>query len=180
MIPILYAAGERDFSHNGIGLLRDMLSCEVTEERNGIFEVIFTYPVSGQFYEYLEDEAIIKAVPNETSQPQFFRLYKSSKPINGVVTWSGEHISYLLNANPIPSFSVKSGSAGYAINKALKEATFEHDFSAWSDIDTLNSTNIEEPVSVRSVLGGTAGSVLDVWGGEYEFNNFIVTKRLSR
>ena len=39
MIPILYAASETDFTTNGIGLLTDAVSCTVTEERNGAYEL---------------------------------------------------------------------------------------------------------------------------------------------
>ena len=38
MIPVLYTANETDFSTFGIGVLTDTVSCEVTEERNGVFE----------------------------------------------------------------------------------------------------------------------------------------------
>ena len=39
MIPILYERGETAFMSNGLGRLPDCGMCQVTEERNGIFEV---------------------------------------------------------------------------------------------------------------------------------------------
>ena len=60
------------------------------------------------------------------------------------------------------------------ITRAIQDAGLPSAFTAISDISTLNSSTILTPCSVRAILGGQAGSVLDVWGGEFEFDNFIV------
>lgn len=180
MIPILYAATETVFTHNGIGLLADCVSCEATEERNGIFEAVIRYPVTGLHYDSISEDSIVKILTNETSNTQLFRVYKTSRPIDGIVTISLEHISYILNGNPVTSFGVANVGAAAAIESALTNATFPHGFSAWSDITTLNSASINVPTSVRAVLGGTRGGILDTWGGEYEFDNFVVKLHAAR
>ena len=48
MIPILYDSSEIYFASNGLGRLRETISCTVSEERNGLFECDFEYPVTGQ------------------------------------------------------------------------------------------------------------------------------------
>ena len=48
MIPVLFPANTTDFSSFGLGVLTDTISCEVTEERNGVFECLLKYPESGQ------------------------------------------------------------------------------------------------------------------------------------
>ena len=106
MIPILYTANETDFSHCGIGALSEMTSCTVTEERNGAFECEFKYPVDGKLFAEIQESRIVKAKPNEMSDPQLFRIYASSKPINGIVTYRAEHISYELSGYPVESVSV--------------------------------------------------------------------------
>lgn len=174
MIPILYAKNETDFLHNGIGVLRDTTKATVTEERNGAYELSLQYPVTGQWYDKITEGCIIKAKANETSEPQLFRVYKSSKPLKGIVTFSAEHISYDLNGIPLLGFSIKSATPQMAINRAIEEAGLSCPFTAYSDISTLNSTEIVVPCSVRALLGGQTGSILDVWGGEYEFDNFTV------
>ena len=174
MIPILYAKNETDFLHNGIGFLRDTTKATVTEERNGSYELSLQYPITGQWYDKITEGCIIKAKANETSEPQLFRVYKSSKPLNGLVTYSAEHISYDLNGIPTLGFSIKSATPQMAINRAIEEAGLPCPFSVISDISTLNSTAIPTPCSVRAILGGQEGSVLDVWGGEYEFDNFVI------
>ena len=87
MIPILYAKNESTFSHNGYGLLTDTVKATVTEERNGAYELSLQYPITGQWYDKIAEGCIIKAKANETSEPQLFRIYKSSKPLKGVVTF---------------------------------------------------------------------------------------------
>lgn len=180
MIPILYSKNETDFTHNGIGFLRDAIFCMVTEARNGVYEIVLQYPIEGQHHEYIEEGCYIKAKPNETSDLQLFKLYNSSKPIDGIVTWYGEHISYELNGNPVVGFSVVAASGAKAVQKALVSGFFEHKFTAWSDIATLNSTIIKEPTSVRAILGGVDNSILDIWGGEYEFDNYTVKLHANR
>lgn len=174
MIPILYAKNESTFTHNGIGFLKDATKCTVTEERNGSYECSLQYPITGQWYDQITEGCIIKAKANDTSEPQLFRIYKSSKPLKGIVTYSAEHISYDLNGIPTLGFSVKNVTPQAAITRAIQDAGLPSAFTAISDISTLNSSTILTPCSVRAILGGQTGSVLDVWGGEFEFDNFVV------
>ena len=180
MIPILYSKTETTFTHNGLGLLTDISSAKVTEERNGVYELTFQYPISGQRYSAIEDGCIVKAKPNDTSSLQLFKIYKSSKPINGIVTFYAEHISYALNGLPLAGYRIASATARGAIRRALQDTPLTHSFTAESDITTLNSTTIKAPCSVRGLLGGQEGSILDVWGGEYEFDNFNIILHAHR
>ena len=180
MIPILYEKGTTDFSNNGLGFLKDATKATVTEERNGSYELSLQYPITGQWYELLGDGCIVKAKANETSKPQLFRIYKTSKPLKGIVTYSAEHISYDLNGLPIAGFSITNATPQMAITRALEQTPLSHSFTAVSDISTLNRTSILTPCSVRALLGGQSGSVLDVWGGEYEFDNFVINLHAHR
>lgn len=180
MIPILYDKNERDFSHNGIGYLADTVKATVTEERNGAYELSMLYPITGIWYDCIAKGSIIKAKANETSDLQLFRIYKVSKPINGIVSYSAAHISYDLSGIPTIGITVKNTTPQVAINKAISEAALPCPFSAISDISSLNSIEIINPCSVRATLGGQAGSILDVWGGEYEFDNFVIKLHQNR
>lgn len=174
MIPILYSDKETDFNNNGIGLLIDAVECEVVEERNGVFELTLVYPPDALMAKDIKENYIVKAKPNDTDEPQLFRIYKSEKQIKGTVRYSAEHISYELNANQVSKPKIVGRNAQEALAQLLEEAVIQNKFTAHSDITTRNSTYIDEVVSVRRAFAGVRGSILDVWGGEYKFNNYRV------
>ena len=165
---------EKDFTTNGIGFLTDAVSCIVTEERNGIYELALTYPTKGHLAKYLENDAIIKAKANDEDNPQLFRIYNHTKAVGENTTWYGEHISYELNGNPVDCFTVSEVNGERALHELLDAAILPHEFTCASDITTTNSTSIDGAVSVRNAMGGTEGSLLDVWGGEYHYDNYRV------
>ena len=171
MIPALYAANTADFSSFGLGVLTDTISCEVTEERNGIFECLLKYPVSGQHYGLITKECIIKAKPNDTAADQAFRIYRITKPLNGIVTIYGQHISYDLANVPVLPFSAESRSPQLILSQLLAGDTR---FTGWTDYSDAKVFSVTQPKSVRACLGGTDGSMLSKWYGEFEWDNFTV------
>lgn len=171
MIPVLYPANAADFSTFGIGTLTDTISCEVTEERNGLFECLLKYPITGQHYGRIAKECIIKAKPNDTSAPQVFRIYRITKPINGVVTIYGQHISYDLANVPVMPFTAESRSPQLILSQLLAG---DSRFTGWTDYSEAKAFSVTQPKSVRACLGGSEGSMLSKWHGEFEWDNFTV------
>ena len=180
MIPILYEAKTNDFTGNGTGFLRDATECTVKEVRNGTFELTLKYPENGVYADKLTEDAIIKAKPNNKDNDQLFRIYKSGKTIAGVNTFYAEHISYELNSNPICQPVIEGKNPQQAIEQVLSQAAVPNNYTAWSDIQTRNSTSVDGVISVRKMLGGVEGSILDTWGGEYQFDNFTIKLWKSR
>jgi phage minor structural protein len=180
MIPILYEAKTNDFTGNGTGFLRDATECTVKEVRNGTFELTLKYPENGVYADKLTEDAIIKAKPNNKDNDQLFRIYKSGKKIAGVNTFYAEHISYELNSNPICQPVIEGKNPQQAIEQVLSQAAVPNNYTAWSDIQTRNSTGVDDVISVRKMLGGVEGSILDTWGGEYQFDNFTIKLWKSR
>ena len=176
--PILYSATETDFSNNGLGILGDCVSCEVTEEANGIFELVMQYPMGGIHYEDIADRSIIKSKADQFRDPQLFRVYSISKPMSGIVTVSAEHISYDLSGIPVKPFS--SESVSLALVDLKDNAVVDCPFDFWTDKDTSGTFRVSVPSSIRSRLGGVEGSILDVYGGEYEFDNYTVKLHNNR
>lgn len=177
MIPILYETTETAFTTNGIGRLTDAISCYVTEERNGIYELEMVYPVDGNHYEDISISRII-AVEVSDGTTQAFRIYKISRPLNMQVTINCEHISYQLSYIPVMPFSATNVSG--ALNGILSNSAETNPFSVWTDKTTDATYNQEEIASARERLGGVEGSILDVYGGEYEFDNWTVKLWASR
>ena len=103
----LFDSNETEFETNGIGVLPDAETCEITEERNGEFELEMDYPINGRHYNDIRLRKIIVTKSNPYSKPQPFRIYSISKPIDGIVTINAEHISYDLSGYPVSAFSLE-------------------------------------------------------------------------
>lgn len=112
--PILYPSTETEFASNGIGILSDAISCTVTEERNGPFELEMQYPMDGLHFDALVQRALILARPNQTANAQPYRIYRITKPLNGVVTVYAQHISYDLTGVVADPFTAASAPAAMA------------------------------------------------------------------
>ena len=180
MIPILYKEDATDFSNYGIGVLANTISCLVTEERNGAYELTLKYPLNGSLYSEIKKERIIKAKPNDLSDPQAFRIYRITIPINGIITVYAEHISYdLINIGVIP-FSLTNVAPQMAIDTLFKNTVLPHNFTFRTDYDVAKDFEVKKPQSVRACLGGTQGSLLNKWGGEFEWDNFSIIHHKGR
>lgn len=178
MIPILYSPTESNFTTNGLGGLADCISCEVTEERNGAYTMEIVYPIDGLHFSDITHSSIIKAIPSDGATEQLFRVYKISKPLNGKVTIEAEHISYQLSFIPVSPFTA-SNCAG-ALSGLVSHSMETNPFTVWTDKETSATYKQTLPASFRSQLGGVQGSILDVYGGEYEFDNYTVKLHASR
>lgn len=170
MIPILYNSTETDFTTQGLGAIADAISCRVTEERNGIYELEMEYPQTGIHFEDIQNGNIIMAIPSPYRAAQPFRIYKVTKPLNGNVTVYASHISYDLNKIPVSPFSASSASSALAGIKTNMQ--IQNNFQFWTDKTTDADFSAQVPAACRSLLGGQEGSILDVYGGEYEWDRF--------
>lgn len=167
-----YYDGTTGLQGNGVGVLRDCISCTVTEERNGSYELEMVYPITGQHYSSIKLRGLIKAKPNPYSVEQLFRVYEISRPINGQVTVYAQHISYDLSGVPVsPCTGDRASTALAALAQA---AAVDMPFTLWTDLNTAADFAVTEPSSLRRMLGGVEGSILDVYGGEYEWDNYTV------
>ena len=180
MIPVLFEATAKNFDTFGIGVLKDTISCEVTEERNGPFELVLKYPTSGFLYEYIKKERIVLAKPNDTKANQAFRIYEISIPINGVVTVKAQHISYDLVSIATTPFSLHNARPNQAADGLFNHAVLPHTFTFQSDYSSAKDFEVDVPKSIRNCIGGTKGSLLDLWGGEFEWDNFRIIQHASR
>lgn len=179
MIPILYDKGETDFTNNGLGRLADCLSCTVTEERNGIYECKFSYPVSGDMYPQIQEGRIVGVIHDDAHDIQPFDIYSRSAPLNGVVTFYAHHISYRLGNIILKPMSASSCAA--ALNAIPNNTYTECPFTFWTDKSASRHWKNEVPSAVKALLGGQDGSILDVFGaGEYEWDKWAVKLHASR
>lgn len=176
MKPKLFAENTTQFDTNGIGTLSDTISCTVSEERNGKYELELVYPATGQHYEDIKNRAIIAVIPCKDATLQPFRVYQISKPIGGRITINARHIGYDLAKNTAMPFSIEASmTACNDTLQALKTNAVETcPFTFWTDVHTISSYTQLTPSTIRQRLGGIEGSVLDQFGGEYEWDKFTV------
>ena len=178
MIPILYSETETEFSSNGIGALSDVMSCAVTEERNGTYEAEMQYPISGQMFSEIKISRYFTAKPNASDADQPFEIYKISKPINGRITVYGRHLRYRMNLIPVSPFS--AAYAGQALEGLKQNAVTDCPFNFSTDSGSNASFKTEQPYSAAELLGGVDGSILDTYGGEYYFDKWNVKLCVAR
>ena len=179
MIPILFEANEINFTTNGIGRLYDSTKCIVTEEYNGQYELELEYSAEGKYFSEITTNRIVYAKPSDGKGEQPFRIYRITKPLNGIITVYARHITYDLDGIPVKPFSATGITR--TLNGLIQNSMIAHGFSVWSDISNDQSPYIQtEPASFRSRLGGVNGSVLDVFGGEYEWDGFTVKLHAHR
>ena len=170
MIPILYQTITEGTvpTHYGLGVLTDCLSCEVSEERNGAYELSMTYSSQGIHAAEIQLNRYIMAKPNFTDDPQIFNIYKIGKTMNGHFDVYAQHISYGLSGKPI-----YSGSANNIVTACNVLEAQAGGYTIDTTKETVGNFNITEPSSVRSWFGGKEGSLLDVYGtGEWKYDNF--------
>lgn len=176
--PVLYRSDEINFTSRGMGALRDAIRCAVTEERNGIFELEAEYPLDGIHYGDLEPDRIILAPANDIEQWQPFRIYSVRPSLAGTALISAEHVSYQLNHIGVAPFTAQSAAATM---QGLRIHAYDMGpFTLSTDITATRPYKQDIPSTLRQRLGGEDGSMLDVYGGELEFDRWSVKLLRSR
>lgn len=181
MIPRLYDAATNTSGLSAEGtILSDVISCIVTEERNGAFELKMVISKDDQRFSQIEIGKILMAKPNETDDDQPFRIYRITKPLNGKVTVYGEHISNRLSHIPVGIFSVENATAQQAMNALKSHALTACPFTFKSDVATVTKYSVNVPAALKSKLVGTTGSILQIYGGEYKYDKYKVSLLAER
>ena len=170
--PRLYPPTATAWDTNGLGALSDCISCVVDETLNGPFELEMQYRLNGLHYADITLRSIILAKPNPTARPQPFRVYKISRPINGVVTINAQHLSYDLSGIVIEPFNAPSLAS--ALEGMKTNAVTENPFEYETDKTVISDFVVSYPSSARSLVAGQRGSLLDTYGGELEFDRYQV------
>lgn len=178
MIPILFDSAETQFASNGIGRLIDCISCTVTEERNGIYECEFKYPVNGRYFSTLISGGIIGVIHDDTGDIQPFDIYKHSAEISGVVTFNARHISYRLCGIVVAPFTVEGCAA--ALEGVSTNSATANPFTFTTNKTLAKTYKNESIKSARSILLGEAGSILQAFQGEYKFDKWAISLLTSR
>ena len=178
MRPVIFPPDETEFLTNGLGRL-DAVSCIVTEERNGQYELEAVVSIDDPRFSYIQEGFILYVRHDDTPDRQPFEIYKITRPLNGKVTVFAHHISYRTAKVTVSPFC--AGSVSEALAGLKENAQGDCPFTFWTDKDVAGPFCVGRPETLRSRLAGNEGSILDVYGtGEYEWDRFNIRLHLHR
>lgn len=174
MIPVLFSKEEKQFRSYGIGPLFETLHAEVKRERNGQYFLYMTYPQNGQQASVFKEGMRIKADAGRRTPWQTFEITRINRRSDAIIEIWADHISMRLAKTMIkPKVEIHDADAETALRRWVSQLVGDDEWEVWSNIDTVGSTawSVDSVENARQALGGTRGSILDVWGGEFEFDN---------
>ena len=171
----LFEDNETNFNHLGICSLNEYVSCIVTEELNGMYELEMEYHMDSKAFNELKIRRIIYCKPNPYSTPQPFRIYAISTPLNRIVTINAAHISYDLSGYVVNPFSAEG--AILAINRLKTSSTIDVPFNFLTDLTNSDSIEIDRPRSIRNIIGS---DILETYNCYLYYDCFDVYFKTNR
>lgn len=182
MIPILFPADETEYESNGLGRLTDAVACTVTEERNGVYELAMTYPVAGIRFKDIRLGCQIMATPSDkATRAQPFEIVNIRKTLAGTIEILAQHVSYRMAYIPVKTVSNTSYiTASAAITRITGQISGTNPFKISTDKANKAIFHLDEPASLKSVMAGKEGSLLDMYGGTWEYDWFNAVLRGQR
>lgn len=180
MRPILYEQNEQVFDSNGIAVLHDTISSEVTEVRNAEFELELKYPIGGEWAKELTLNRYILVKPNDYDDPHAFRIYEAEKEVDSnQIVVKGVTKTDELAGNVVKPLSIKSATPSQAWEQVKRASVDPVSYNFISDIQTSKDTTMDIR-NVLNAIAGEEGSFIDTWGGEIKRTNntiFLYSKR---
>lgn len=172
MSMVLFPADATTFDNQGLGSIVDAVSCNVHEVLNGEFEMEMQYPITGMQYKNLQNRRIIYSKHDPYSDPQPFRIYRITRPMNGIISIYARHVSYDLAGIPVGVFDANNAQS--AMQGMKNNSLVANPFLFETTLTTVANFSCQYPQPCRNLLGGQEGSILDVYGGEYEWDEWTV------
>ena len=172
MSMVLFPADATTFDNQGIGSIVDAVSCNVHEVLNGEFEMEMQYPITGLQYNNLQNRRIIYSKHDPYSDPQPFRIYRITRPMNGIISIYARHVSYDLAGIPVGVFDANNAQS--AMQGMKNNSLVANPFLFETTLTTVANFSCQYPQPCRNLLGGQEGSILDIYGGEYVWDGWTV------
>lgn len=169
---IIHSDTATTFKNNGIGVLADAITAKVVREINGQYELMLKYPDAGIYAQFITDRHVVMAKPDPVTDPQPFRIYRVNPVSNGTITAYARHVAY--DTMGIPCAPFTAASCADAMASIVPNAVADCPFVFTTDKTTGGDLSVTVPKSIWGILGGTEGSILDRYGGEYDFDGFNI------
>lgn len=192
MIPYLREWSDKKINTNGICRLTDCIEATVTEIRNGEYTCQFVYPIGGAGYDQIQLGRLISCTHDASGDLQPFTIYRREANLDGTETFYAQHLSYELNYVVQKPFTA-NGAAG--VFEYLDTHRTSADRTGGRDWDTVPPSSpyrfstdvvsavvytLNQPTPLRTMMGGMQASVLDIYGGELEWDRYNVILHADR
>ena len=176
MYPTIHNYKADDLNTQGYGALSDCISCDVTEELNGGFTLEMKYPLKGSHSEYIIPGNIIVAKPNHKQLRQPFRINQVKRSLSNSIVVYANHISYDMSG-----YSIREARSYNSLGETITamnamdwsgNGAAYHGFTFSTDMSSNQPFKMPGIQTLKSWMGGQEGSIIDVYGGEWEYDNF--------
>ena len=167
----------------------DCLSCIVTEERNGEYDLELSVAIDNPYINDIVPGNLLyvavkplEAANSAGDRWQFFKIYQIQRGFSQITAYA-HHISYELRFKFVNTkWDAVTGGLPMALWYIWNNTTMANEFSYLKTGDQERSENFKFVgcQSIRKYLGGMEGSIVDCFGGEYCWNNLQVRWYESR
>lgn len=185
MLPLLYPKNTKKadfFTSNGLGFFDKCLKCVVTEERNARYELECEILKTDRLSNSVIPGAFIKVRANTKDDPQVFEIYQVTTD-DIKIKINAQHVKYFLNFNVTTEpFSDETGTPTELWAALQVFLAVDNPFEFYTDINSTHKIlkDVEINLSVGEILAGVRGSFLDIFGGEFHFDNFTINLLQNR
>lgn len=185
MVPIIYDNATTDFSGNGAGFLHSCVSCVAEEERNGMYELTAEmYITDKQQAQLLIPGSFLKVKPNPLDDPQLFEIYHTTYHSDDTIEISAQHVRYITYNNIIEEAFISSlartPSEWFDFIKSDLIVPYTGSFRSDITASGVITAGADRPIRLGDFFQGESGSMLDVFGGEFHFDNFDISLNTRR
>lgn len=177
MKPRLYRNDATEFDNLGFGVLTTAFFCEVTEQLNQAPTLELHLLNYDPIFQYVTTGNIIAVQPNNYDPIQAFIIEEVHKTIAEEVTVYATHIAaHRAKLIPVSAFTATTLNA--ALSALISHSMETNPLTLKKDSGKNNVTATMEtthPASLRELLGGSEGSIIDIYRGEWAYDNFTMT-----
>lgn len=175
----VYASDETNFNSNGLGVLRDVISCYVYEELNGQYYLELEYPNNNYLCDALIERNVIKCNVGYNNN-QLFRITLVEKN-DKTTKITAFHIFYDLSKNMLVNVApTELDAQGYG-QWILSKTDYATPFTFTSDISgSVASGRYIRKTPTEAIMDSQSNGMIAKFGGELVRDNFSISLQAHR
>lgn len=193
MLPKLYdelTTSSSGYSKTFLGTINHCTKCKVTEVRNGSYTLSLETTVNDDCAGILTSQKIIGVKANPFDSDQLFEIQRTERGNDGIIKVEAKHVKNFCcqicsegDYGDEHTDAHETGTPAQIWNKLKTDyigTNIPFTFSSDITVSRNFSLGINTAESLGNILGGKEGSFLDVWGGEFHWNNYTIEFLSSR